>query len=80
MNPIVRRVLAGCALTAAIAVAVAVPANAATDSTPTGAVTVVGDPGSGTPGDPWQFDPIGIPVFGLIQSVLEAPGKLLPSI
>jgi hypothetical protein len=27
----------------------------------------------------WSFDPLGIPLFGLIHAIAEAPGKPLPS-
>jgi hypothetical protein len=76
------RVLAVSVLTAAVSAAVAIPASAATvteHAASTSDVTVVGDPGNSNPGDPWSFAPLGIPVFGLIQSIVEAPGKVLPT-
>jgi hypothetical protein len=83
MRQTIRRAIAVTALAGAATIAVAAPASAATptNSTPQGSagnVTVVGDPGNSNPGDPWTFDPLGIPVIGLIQSVADAPGKLLP--
>lgn len=86
MKKTLTRVIAVSALAAAVTAGVALPASAAT-ATPTssaaqanGDVTVVGDPGSagGTSGL-GGFDPIGIPVLGLVQAVLQAPGRLLPS-
>ena len=76
------RVIAISVLAAAVTATVAIPASAATATEHTAStsdVTVVGDPGNSNPGDPWSFDPLGIPVFGLIQSVLGAPGKILPT-
>ncbi len=71
-------------LAAAVTATVAIPASAAAaaateHAASTSDVTVVGDPGNSNPGDPWSFAPLGIPVFGLIQSVVNAPGKVLPT-
>ncbi|HEV3362119.1 MAG TPA: hypothetical protein VG247_35350 [Pseudonocardiaceae bacterium] len=76
------RIVAVSILAAAVTATVAIPASAATvteHTASTGDVTVVGDPGNSNPGDPWSFDPLGIPVFGLIQSIVNAPGKILPT-
>lgn len=74
------RLIAISVLAAAVTATVSIPASAATENTAsTSDVTVVGDPGNSNPGDPWSFAPLGIPVFGLIQSIVNAPGKILPS-
>lgn len=41
-------------------------------------VVVVDRPATGDLHDKWTFAPLGVPVFGLIDSVLGVPEKLLP--
>ncbi|HWE91195.1 MAG TPA: hypothetical protein VG317_17175 [Pseudonocardiaceae bacterium] len=78
MKTTVRRGIAAVVLAGAATIAVAVPATAATTATTTadGGVTVVGQPDTSNLNDVWTFAPLGVPVFGLVQSVVEAPGKL----
>lgn len=40
---------------------------------------VVDEPDTSQLHNLWTFAPLGVPVFGLVQSVAEAPQKLLPS-
>lgn len=82
MTNTVRRGIAAVLLSGAAIVAIAVPANAATATPNTatsqagGGVTVVGDPNTSNLNDLWTFAPLGVPVFGVLQSVLDAPGRL----
>ncbi|MBE9375362.1 hypothetical protein IQ251_12990 [Saccharopolyspora sp. HNM0983] len=41
-------------------------------------VAVVDEPDTDDLHDQWTFSPLGVPVFGLIDSVAEVPGQLLP--
>jgi hypothetical protein len=82
MKNTVRRGIAAVLLSGAAIVAIAVPANAATATPNTttsqagGGVIVVGDPNTGNLNDVWTFAPLGVPVLGLVQAALEAPGRL----
>ncbi|RZQ64152.1 hypothetical protein [Amycolatopsis suaedae] len=40
---------------------------------------IVDEPDTSELNNIWTFDPLGVPVLGLIQSVVQAPGRLLPS-
>ena len=68
------------ALAALLSFAISAPALA---SSPTAASdddepAVVDKPDTGGLHDTWTFAPLGVPVFGLIDSVAEVPKNLLP--
>ncbi|SFS34494.1 hypothetical protein [Saccharopolyspora flava] len=74
--------LAGAALCttapAALADPVAAPAPAAVAQD---GPAIVDEPDTGDLNDKWTFAPVGVPVFGLIDSVLGVPGRLgLPAL
>ena len=79
-----RLIVRGVAVTALAAAAVfaaAIPSTAA-PSTPEpgpGDVVVVDEPDTSELNDIYTFAPLGVPVFGLLQSLNAVPGKLLPS-
>lgn len=69
-------VLAGAALLTLAPAAVAAPVQAAQDGP-----AIVDQPDTGDLNDKWTFAPVGVPVFGLIDSVLGVPGRLgLPAL
>lgn len=81
MKTSIRRTVAAVVLAGAATCAVSVPALAATP--PAGApgsggdVTIVDEPDTSGLNNTWTFAPLGVPVFGLIQSLAQAPGKLV---
>ncbi|WP_338599060.1 hypothetical protein [Saccharopolyspora sp. SCSIO 74807] len=79
MNAELRRGLAvsalvGTALLGGAGAAVAAPQSAPEQD----GVVVVDEPDTGDLHNKWTFAPLGVPVFGLVDSVLDVPGKLLP--
>ena len=67
------------ALAALLSFAISAPAlasspTAASDDEP----AVVDKPDTGGLHDTWTFAPLGVPVFGLIDSVADVPKNLLP--
>ncbi|TWG08838.1 hypothetical protein [Saccharopolyspora dendranthemae] len=72
-------VLAGAALFTLAPAAIAAPAPSAV--TAEDGPAVVDEPDTGDLNDKWTFAPIGVPVFGVIDSVLGIPGRLgLPAL
>jgi len=74
-------VIAGAALAGAAAVtglgagvAAAAPGDGADD------VAVVDEPDTSDLHNVYTFAPLGVPVLGVVQSVADVPGKLLPSV
>lgn len=63
---IIAAALAGLALTGFAAPAFADP-------------VVVDEPDTGGLENPWTFAPGGVPVNGLVQSIVNAPNRILPS-
>ncbi|GAA0601707.1 hypothetical protein GCM10010174_17080 [Kutzneria viridogrisea] len=64
------------ALLAATMLGFAAPAMA--DTAPSGGgVVVVDQPDTSNLNNIWTFAPLGVPVFGAIQAVLQAPARLL---
>ncbi|RRO16123.1 hypothetical protein EIL87_13755 [Saccharopolyspora rhizosphaerae] len=63
--------LAGAALFTLAPAAMAAPAQAAQDGP-----AIVDEPDTGDLNDKYTFAPLGVPVFGLIDSVLGVPGRL----
>jgi len=61
--------LAGTALLGTGAAAVAAPADQP---------VIVDQPDTGDLHNKWTFAPLGVPVLGLLDSVADVPGKLLP--
>lgn len=64
---------AGMALLSAPTAAAAAPAEAPDRED----VAIVDEPDTGDLHDEWTFAPLGVPVFGLVDSVLGVPGELL---
>ncbi|GAA1946425.1 hypothetical protein [Amycolatopsis minnesotensis] len=71
---LVRGVVAATLAGAAI-VGAAAPALASETPGP----VIVDEPDTSGLNNVWTFAPLGVPVLGLIQSVVQAPGKLLPN-
>ena len=40
---------------------------------------IVDEPDTSDLNNTWTFAPLGVPVFGLLQSISQVPGRLLPS-
>jgi hypothetical protein len=75
MRKALARTIAATAFAAAAGLALPLPALADASGQP----NVVDEPDTSGLNNTWTFAPAGVPVFGLIQSVSEAPQKLLPS-
>ena len=71
MNSI-RRVAVTSLVAGAALLATAAPAIASDDRP----VTVVDEPDTSGLNNKWTFAPLGVPVFGLVDSVAGVPGKL----
>lgn len=83
MSAFVTRGLAASTLVAAALLssatgALAAPAPAPAPAPGQDGVVVVDRPDTGDLNNKWTFAPLGVPVFGLIDSVLGVPEKLLP--
>lgn len=63
---VVTAVIAGAAFTAAVASALADEPE------------VVDEPDTSNYHDKYTFAPLGIPIIGLINSVVDAPGRIIP--
>nr|WP_317630434.1 hypothetical protein [Saccharopolyspora rosea] len=74
MKSALRRTTAGAALAGLALLGLGTPALA--DAPPP---AVVDEPDTSQLNNLWTFAPLGVPVFGLVQSVVEAPQKVLPS-
>ena len=74
--------LVGAALCTAAPAALATPdAPAPAAITAQDGPAVVDEPDTGDLNDKWTFAPIGVPIFGLVDSVLGIPGRLgLPAL
>ncbi|WP_020668436.1 hypothetical protein [Amycolatopsis nigrescens] len=81
MKKTITRAVAAGALASLALVGTAAPALASDISAQDdrGGVIVVDEPDTSELNNIWTFAPLGVPVFGLIQSVAQVPGKLLPS-
>ncbi|GAA3537842.1 hypothetical protein GCM10022222_21830 [Amycolatopsis ultiminotia] len=77
MRKTVARAAAVVAIAGAGVLGVAVPALAATQDEP--GVTVVDEPDTSDLNNIWTVAPLGVPVLGLIDSINDVPGKILPS-
>lgn len=77
MKKTLLRVTAATALAGAAVLAVSAPAFAATSDD--SGVVVVDEPDTSGLNNLWTFDPLGVPVFGTLQSLGGVPGKILPS-
>lgn len=73
----IKRIAASAALAAAATLALSAPAMAATQEQP-GDPLVSGQPDTSGLQNKWTFAPLGVPVFGLVDSVIAVPGKILP--
>jgi hypothetical protein len=62
-------------LRGAVSDVIPLPALAADNGQP----KIVDEPDTSGLNNTWTFAPAGVPIFGAIQSVSEAPQKLLPS-
>jgi hypothetical protein len=71
MKKSIARVAVSAALTGLVLTGAAAPALA-------NPVTV-DEPATSDLENPWTFAPLGVPVFGLIQSVVRAPNGLIPN-
>lgn len=82
MKKIIRHTFGVAAITAAITGGVAAQASAAVATTPAASpgddVQIVDEPDTSNLHNDWTFAPLGVPVLGLIQSVAEVPGKVVP--
>ncbi|GAA3355884.1 MULTISPECIES: hypothetical protein [Saccharopolyspora] len=79
MNTAVRRGLAATALAGTALLGSATAAIAAPQAAPDpGGVVIVDEPDTGDLNNIWTFAPLGVPVLGLLDSLADVPGKLLP--
>jgi hypothetical protein len=77
MKKTLTRTAAIVALAGAGVLGASMPALAATSDQP--GVVVVDEPDTSGLNNLWTFAPLGVPVFGLLQSINGVPGKLLPA-
>ncbi len=72
------RGLVPAALAALLSFAISAPALASSAAASDDEPAVVDKPDTSGLHDTWTFAPLGVPVFGLIDSVAEVPKNLLP--
>jgi len=64
-------------LAATASLALSAPAHASTQEQP-GDPQISGQPDTSQLHDEWTFAPLGVPLFGLIDSARAVPGKIIP--
>lgn len=73
----IARITTAAVLAATASLALSAPAMADTQDQP-GDPQISGQPDTSGLHNKWTFAPLGVPLFGLIDSVEAVPGKILP--